>query len=240
MHRSTKNVLADAESTPEQLAVAYFTNIDIVRKSLDSIYEALKLDEATFWRRQVKKLFKKIETDGEAKSPKISKEKETKMTLGENDEELAEQAGQSKKSIKLAKPKRARAASNSDNATENKQAESVVDDFFITAEGTSYMSTAVVKNVPNDEEEDGDTSRANQQNNKYNQSITTLNQQDNSRSERKPQLKRKHDEAKEETTAKPEEKAEVDPNIHPSWQAKQRQKLYITGFRGHKIKFNFD
>lgn len=266
-HRSKKNILSDVEATPDQLAIGYFANIEVVKKTLETIYIALNLDAATFWRRQVKKLFKKKDPDAKTKTTK--KVKGAKKEDEDDDEESANEDEESaEQSKKLKKPEKSKKSENSTTTTKVKQSRSsddasskpakitklepeddddddddeeavsgtAVDDFFITAEGTSYLSNAVVKPVKNDEENDAKIFGAPNQGNKRNKAFNKPNQNDNNRFvENKRPFKRNFGESAVETPApvKP-----IDPNLHPSWLAKQKQKPIITGFQGTKITFD--
>lgn len=258
------------DATPEQLAIGYFANIEIVKKTLETIYQALSLDDATFWRRQVKKLFKKKENDVKTKSK--NKTKGAKKDDENDDEEKStneDEATSPSTGKKLKKSEKSKKSDKSNASTKVKQPrsndddnnpkpakikksepeeddddddddeavhESTVDDFFITAEGTSYLSNAVVKAVKSGEENDEQVSRAPAQNGKRNQSFTKLNQNDNTRFAAKKPFKRNFEETVKEMPSAPV--TPVDPNLHPSWLAKQKQKPIIAGFQGTKITFD--
>lgn len=269
-HKSTKNALADVESTPVQLAVGYFANQDFVQKALESIYQTMNLDGGTtFWKKQVRKLFKKKDGDkvkgtatGKGGATKEQDEsatddQESSDEDGKGSDEGSDQSdGESDALIedneKVEKPPKSRPAKkpklekakpvrNEENdnpkpakSKKNKKAaeSTAVDDFFITAEGTSYLSTAVVKEEPKVKKEGGEA-RAKPQHEKRNQPFDKVapNNRGNGKFEAKPSFKRPYEEVAEP-------KKEIDPNLHPSWLAKQKQKPIIAGFQGKKITFD--
>lgn len=267
-HKSTKNALADVESTPEQLAVGYFANQDFVQKALESIYQTMNLDGGTtFWKKQVRKLFKKKgdkakgtatgkggatkEQDESATDDQESSDEDGEgsdegdgQSDGESDarnedNEKVEKPPKNRpaKKPKLEKAKPARKEENeipkpAKSKKNKKAAESTVDDFFITAEGTSYLSTAVVKEEPK-VKKDAAEARSKPQHEKRNKPFDKVaqNNRGNGKFEAKPSFKRHYEEVAEP-------KKEIDPNLHPSWLAKQKQKPIIAGFQGKKITFD--
>lgn len=271
-YKSPKNALANVESTPEQLAVGYFANLDFVQKALGSIYQTMNLDGCTtFWKKQIRKLFmKKDEVKKSGDTKKKSKNSKTKGEVGtkkeqnksetndqessdgdtvsdegsdhsdgEHDElnEDCDELEKSTQSTKAKKPALGKIKAESPKPAKSKktkkQAESTVDDFFITAEGTSYLSTAVVKEEPKDKKGTGEA-HAKPQQAKWNKSFDKAPHQTNhagARHEPRQPFKRPFEEVTEP-------KKEIDPNLHPSWLAKQKQKPIIAGFQGKKITFD--
>lgn len=263
-YKSGKNYLADSQSTVDQLAVGYFSQYKGLNSTFDVIRNKLGLDHAPDWQKLAKKLFKK--KDKAIKKEKIDKKKNT-FAESDNAESSADKqmnestAPVNKKGKKQTKSTQqttttasvsASDESNASSATENDgNAESslpptTVDDFFITADGSNYLSTAVAtKNQDDDSDDDakgrtqqgkGFTKKPNESsfyqksNNKRPVKLAT-NRSDSSGTKRKWA-------DDQEQQASTEKQLKSDPNLHPSWQAKQKLKPTIAEFKGKKITFD--
>lgn len=252
-----KNYLADSQSTIDQLAVGYFSQYKGLNSMFDVIRNKLNLDNAPDWRKLAKKLFKK--KDKTIKKERTDKKKnaiEESDNANPNESKLDSSNGKLKKSSKSAKneqKKKIESAAaapplDSDEASESSANEdeadnlpppTTVDDFFITADGSNYLSTAVA-NQQEDENSDDDSKgkgfvkKSNessffQKNNKKPVKLATA------RSEGATKLKWSENNVEEVDTGK---QSKVDPNLHPSWQAKQKLKPIIAEFKGKKITFD--
>lgn len=259
-YKSGKNYLSDSQSTVEQLAVGYFSQYKGLNSILDAIRNKLNLDNAPDWRRLAKKLFKK--KDKSIKKEKIDKKKNAFVesdNVKPNESKLENSNGNLEKSSKSANKKQkkqtestqldaAAPALESDESSESSATEdnadslpppTTVDDFFITADGSNYLSTAVANKKEDDESDDdskgkGFVKKSNessffQKNNKKPVKLATV------RSEAGPKRKWSDDREEKVETGK---QLKVDPNLHPSWQAKQKLKPTIAEFKGKKITFD--
>lgn len=119
-----------------------------------------------------------------------------------------------------------------------------VDDFFITADGSNYMSTAVAnRNQEKDSDDDNN-------HHLYHGKDFERKPKEASffhKSDKRPvklAVNRKFEGTKRKWLDETEEQVEraiqknVDPELHPSWQAKQKLKPTITEFKGKKITFD--
>ncbi|XP_055326956.1 serum response factor-binding protein 1 [Sitodiplosis mosellana] len=270
-YKSGKNYLADSSSTVDQLVVGYFCEHKSVNDILDAIRKKLKLDESWNWRRSVRKLFKKKNKTLNAEKVKKKKNSftetdgtdSTATTKGKHkkDQQKAEPNGKPEKAVKPKKKQKEPDAepseseesdsSESDDDVDVRPAEknqvseppTTVDDFFITADGSNYLSTA----IPNQKQEvdsDGETNQRLYRSKDFDRKPKEASFFH--KSDKKPVklavnrsegTKRKWLDDREEQTGQPMEK-KVDPELHPSWQAKQKLKPTITEFKGKKITFD--
>lgn len=269
-HGSRINYLAKQDATFEELAVGYFRQFKTIPPILDVIQSKYHLNDSSEWKTAVQDLFQKSDkppkkskkdkptkkhakndstADSDNKKP-IKKETKTKAKTTDDAKEssVVESLKKSKKeNFKKKQKVKKEKISSIDEPMDDQSAEAptTVDDFFITAEGTSYLSTAVVNRTQEDGPDDGldrRSRRAQQKGGKTNDNQTsfskkTKNFNANDNSNRFIGGKRKWntediDEGETETP-KP-----IDPNLHPSWLAKQKQKPTITAFKGTKIVFD--
>lgn len=275
-YKSGKNYLADSSSTIEQLAVGYFCEHKSVHGILDAIRNKLKLDESYNWRRTVKKLFKKkdktligekekkkkdsfTETDAtEATVTPKGKTKKSKQKSEPNDATEKAKKPQKKSNeseVKAADSEESDDSSENDVDVDVKPAENndvsepptTVDDFFITADGSNYLSTAV-SNRNQEGDSDGETNQRLYRGKDFDRKPKEASFFH--KSDKKPvklavnrsvdlglNSKRKWLDESEEQVHQSKEK-KVDPELHPSWQAKQKLKPTITEFKGKKITFD--
>lgn len=122
-------------------------------------------------------------------------------------------------------------------------APTTVDDFFITADGSNYLSTAVVSQIQEKGSDDESKSHL-----PRNQGFEKKSKESSffHKSDKKPVklavnrfegTKRKWTD-NDETQDNEKKPAKIDPELHPSWQAKQKLKPTITEFKGKKITFD--
>lgn len=257
-YKSGQNHLANPESTIEQLAVAYFCESKNLNTIFDSIRTKLNLDANNKWKRATRKLFKKKETkeiikkertaeddstfnETNVKNPK-QKVKKNKSKKESNDMDQSQESGRKNK-----KAKRDESLVDEEDNELNSAEPSTVDEFFFTADGTNYLSNAVVNENQKDDDGDDDTEKPRKQFHDFGQKAGAskgLNRNDgtgrfdpNKSGKRFVGEKRKWtEETNDEPAAKEEKK--IDPNLHPSWIAKQKQKPTIVAFKGSKITFD--
>lgn len=249
-HKSGKNYLADQNSTAEQLAVGYFYEYKGVAAMMDTMKNKLKLNESSNWKSVVRKLFKKkdksekgekSEKGGRAeKTPKAEKKaaaengKETKKKS--KTKQMPSDSNVSVKSDEAEESDEESESSDSEDSNESEEdvAPTTVDDFFITADGSNYLSTAIVSKKQQ-EDSDGE------------EKVFAKKLREASffhKSDKKPAVERRTENSKrkwpkeEEQPAPAEKVRKVDTSLHPSWQAKQKQKPTIANFTGTKITFD--
>lgn len=259
-HKSGKNYLADQNSTVEQLAVGYFTEHKSVIVTLDAIRSKLKLDESSDWKKLVKKLFKKKE-----KSESVEKTKKKKTPFVESDttdpstseknkktkqksETNPEKSTKSQKKLKKSPGNDTIETTEADESDESSESETeendapeaptTVDDFFITADGKNYLSTAVVTRKQEEDTVDDDTnSKGIEKKPKESSFFHKSDKKPVKLATNRSEGKRKWPIDSEETVTKTKE-TKIDTQLHPSWQAKQKLKPTITEFKGTKITFD--
>lgn len=256
-YKSGKNYLADQDSTVEQLAIGYYSESKNLNVVLDAIREQLHIERNDKWKKATRKLFKKNETT--EKKSSVAKDPDDKSieTDSVGDKDVKKMKNKSKnannqdattlEAEKQKKPKPKNAKTNfNDDVDEMKatEAPTTVDDFFITADGSNYLSNAVVISIQKD---DNDTESKPFPSKKQSHEFVMNGGIDSGQSRKKfdrnsgPKRfageKRKwNDESNGPVKVKEERK--IDPNLHPSWVAKQKQKPTITEFKGTRITFD--
>lgn len=185
-----------------------------------------------------KKSKKEVESKGKLeKSDKSSKTQQKKqIDAEEQDEETSNDTDESSETDE----------NNNDGELDSGNAvtaPTTVDDFFITADGSNYLSTAVVSRKQ--EEDSDDASTGNMQRGKGFEKKPRESSFFH-KSDKKPVKlaanrfegsKRKWSDEAGEIVPK-EKQTKIDPELHPSWQAKQKLKPTITEFKGKKITFD--
>lgn len=263
-YKSGKNYLADQNSTVEQLAVGYFSEYKTMNGILDAIRKKLNLHESQLWKKTSKKLFKKkdkteqadkmnkktpfTETEnGEENSGAKNKKKKTKQTSETNGKVSKSDKGDKKQTKSKKATAEQDAASESDESSESEEendlestsapAPTTVDEFFITADGANYLSTAVTtskqeNNKPDDDQTEKVFPKRSKESSFFHKSDKKPVKLAVNRFENKKRTWTEHEEAE------PAKETKLDPELHPSWQAKQKQKPIITEFKGKKITFD--
>lgn len=258
-YKSGKNYLADQDSTVEQLAIGYYSESKNLNVVLDALREQLHIERNDKWKKATRKLFKKNETA----EVQVSKAKDAgdesmetdsvvdkdvmkvknKLKKGKNQEETTFDTEKQKKT----KSKNAKTKFNDDkndlDETNTTEAPETVDDFFITADGSNYLSNAVVNSAQKDDDTESKPFPAKKQSHEFvmNGGIGAGSSgrkfERNSGPKRFAGEKRKWNDANNDPVEVKEER-KIDPNLHPSWIAKQKQKPTITEFKGTKITFD--
>lgn len=255
-YKSGKNYLADTSSTLEQLAVGYFCEHKGVCGILNAIRNKLKLDSSKYWMKPARKLFKKkdptqkegkankaktsfIESD--ATNSKVVSEAKVK-NVKQKSEKMEIEQKQKQNDLKPNDPEELEESSESDEDVKEIdviEPPTTVDEFFITADGTNYLSTAVITRKQEKDTQD-DTYHGNVFGKKP-QEASFFHKNDNKpgklASNRFDSTKRKFPNDSEEHVHKVKE-TRIDTELHPSWQAKQKLKPTITEFKGKKITFD--
>lgn len=252
--------MADQDSTVEQLAIGYYSESKNLNVVLDAIREQLHIDRNDKWKRATRKLFKKNEMavrnesetmdtcDESADTGSVSNKDVKKMKnklKNENNQEETTLAAEKQK-----KPK-SRNAKTKFNADENDvdemkatEAPTTVDNFFITADGSNYLSNAVVNSAQTDDNDtDSKPFPPKKQSHEFVMNGGIGSGQFRRKFERNSGPKKFASEKSkwnDESNGPVEVKAKrkIDPNLHPSWIAKQKQKPTITEFKGTKITFD--
>lgn len=268
-HKSGKNYLADQNSTVEQLAVGYFSEYKTINGILDAIQNKLNLHERSDWKKLSKKLFRKKEQTTEAEketetenseenSNARGKKKNSKQTADKKGKATTSNESTAKKDKMQKRSKETnvqenRASVESDDSSESEQdsdlekndtpaeAPTAIDEFFITADGSNYMSTAVSNSKQEEELDDDHHPNQGKSYAKKPHEASFFHKSDKKPAQsvvnRFENKKRKwSDNAVEEVHTVKETK--LDPDLHPSWQAKQKQKPIIAEFKGKKITFD--
>lgn len=260
-YESGKRYLSDPNSTIEQLAVGYFTEHKGVSDILDAILKKLQLTEIPYWKKLIKKLFKtKDKDDVKAKadkaqkknsfnetdhSEKVAKSKDKKVKQ-RTEQAVTKQSDSEKESIthintKPIDSKESDSSNESDDDSSDEIAEhpTAVDDFFITADGSNYLSTAIAnKTQGNDSDDDSNQKKVYEKKPRESSFFHKSDKKpEKSGSNRFEGAKRKWPNESDESVHKAKE-TKIDPELHPSWQAKQKQKPTITAFKGTKITFD--
>lgn len=246
--------MADPASTIEQLAVGYYCESKNLNVVLDALRAKLYLDsfKNDKWKRATRKLFKKNEND-ETKGSKANDAGDATVemdTVGET--EVKKSKNKSKKATnqdteahEKTKSKSAKTKSNTDgdDVDEMTEAPTIVDDFFITADGSNYLSNAVVNSTQKDDSDAETPFPPKKQSHEFVMNGRTGSGQPGKKFEKSTGPKRFagekrqwNDESNDPAGVKEERK--IDPNLHPSWVAKQKQKPTIAEFKGTKITFD--
>lgn len=267
-YKSGKNYLAIQSSTVEQLAVAYFTEHKTVGPILDAIRNKLNLDDSSNWKKLAKKLFRKNDktsaTEGEKETTETEEssdgkglKKKAKANAKTNEKSIKSKTPSSKETKKQKKSNKSieqkdttpsesdESEEESDKETENENNDTApattVDDFFITADGSNYLATAVANTKQEEDLDDDHHPNRGKEFAKKPKEASFFHKSDKkpvklavNRFENK---KRKWSDNEEEEVHTVKE-SKVDPELHPSWQAKQKQKPIITEFKGKKITFD--
>lgn len=126
---------------------------------------------------------------------------------------------------------------------QNTAAPTTVDDFFITADGTNYLSTAVISR---NQEEGSDDDGAGHLPRSTGFEKKSRESSFFHKSDKKPVklAVNRFDGSKRKFTNEGDnqicekKQTKIDPELHPSWQAKQKLKPTITEFKGKKITFD--
>lgn len=240
-YKSGKNYLADPASTVEQLSVGYYCESKSLIAVLDMIREKLKIGDGNKWKRSSRKLFikrEKKEEGVEKQDKKKSDNDAASFVETDNDIESKPQKKSTEATSKKQKNGK-KVKFNEDEDVEESvvDAPTTVDDFFITADGTNYMSNAV--NATQKDEDDNGTTK--HEFGKRDKSESFIRNDAAKKFEKNGKRfggeKRKWNEESIAPTVVKEEK-KIDPNLHPSWIAKQKQKPTITEFKGSKITFD--
>lgn len=134
-------------------------------------------------------------------------------------------------------------AGDSHASEANITAPTTIDDFFITADGSNYLSTAVANQNQDEDSEDGSNNRPQRAKMSKPKSKESSFFQTNGKkpvklaTNRFEGTKRKWlDEGNEQVHK--EKQPKIDTDLHPSWQAKQKMKPAIAEFKGKKITFD--
>lgn len=212
-------------------------NADKVKSKKNSFSETDNTDSKVTPKSKNKKVQQKAEANGKSEKP-VKSQKEKKLPNVSKD-------------VEVTKSEEPDDSSESDEDIDEKpgkknvvsEAPTTVDDFFITADGSNYLSTAVVNRNQDDDSDGGDNHHL------YHGKDFEKKPKEASffhKSDKKPVklavnrfegIKRKWTNESEEQDQKTKEK-KVDPELHPSWQAKQKLKPTITEFKGKKITFD--
>lgn len=261
-YKSGRNYLADQDSTVEQLAIGYYSESKNLKVIFDTIREQLHIERNDKWKKATRKLFKKNEI-AEKKAFEMNdvgdELKETDCVGGNKDvknmkNKLKKTNNQEKTTFgteKHNKPKSKKSKTKFNNDDNNwdemkgTEAPTTVDDFFITADGTNYLSNAIVNSTQTNE---NDSESKPFPSKKFQSHEFVMNGgigpgQCGKKFERNSGPKRFAGEKRKWINANNdpiEDKVErkIDHNLHPSWVAKQKQKPSIAEFKGTKITFD--
>lgn len=256
-YKSGKNVLADSQSTVEQLAVGYFSQFKGLNAILDAIRNKLDLDNAPDWHRLAKKLFKKKaeatkkeKKKNESDSDKLEKSngKREKSAVSKKEKKQTESTQQNAAALQSDESSESSASEEDDDdndvGTESLPAPTTVDDFFVTADGSNYLSTAVASEKPDDDSDD-DLKAHKKHGNSFAMKLneSTARQKNSKKPVKLGTNRSEGGEKRKWTDGKDEQpnagkQLKVDSNLHPSWLAKQKLKPTITEFKGKKITFD--
>lgn len=257
-YKCGKNFLADQDSTVEQLAIGYYSESKNLNVILDAIREQLHIDRNDKWKKATRKLFKRNETAEEKVSEARVAGDESMETDSVGDKDVQKLKNNLKKAKnqedstlntekrKKPKSKNSKTKFNEDdlNETSTTVAPTTVDDFFITADGSNYLSNAVVNSTQKD---DNDTEPKSFPPKKQSHEFVMNGGvgsgppgkkfERNSGPKKFAGEKRKWNDPSNDPVEVKEER-KIDPNLHPSWIAKQKQKPTIAAFKGTKITFD--
>lgn len=262
-YKSGKNYLADQNSTVDQLTVGYFTEHKGMSAILDAIRNKLNLNASSVWKKPAKKLFRKKDKTSEPEKLAKSEKKKTPFTETDNPETSArskkkkdKQNNSNEKVVKNAKnaikqqAKHSESEESGDSPNESEEETDLneekvneppttIDDFFITADGSNYLSTAVANKEQDNVSDDDSHPRKVFEKKPKEASFFHKSDKRPVRlgSNRFEGTKRRWpNETVEPVHAVKETK--IDPELHPSWLAKQKLKPTITAFKGTKITFD--
>lgn len=207
------------------------------KKEKTSFTETDNTDSKTTAKNKNKKVQQKLEANGNSEKPEKSQKKQKQQAAQEDVEsDKSEEFDDSSESdedidVKL------------DEKNSVSEPPTIVDDFFITADGSNYLSNAVV-NRNQAEDSEGDDNQHFYRGKDFERKPREASFFH--KSDKKPvkpavnrfeATKRKWSDESEEQVHMPKEK-KVDSELHPSWQAKQKLKPIITEFKGKKIIFD--
>lgn len=252
--------MADQDSTVEQLAIGYYSESKNLKVVLDAIREQLHIERNDRWKKATRKLFKKNETV-EKKSEGKDAGDESMETDSVGDKDVKKMKSKSNKAnnqeattLESKKPKKPKTMKvimklNNDKDDVDKmkttEAPTTVDDFFITANGSNYLSNAVVNSVQKDDKNtESKPFPPKKQSHEFVMNGGIGPGQSGKRFQRNAGLKRFAAEKRNwndtinDVPVEVKEERKINLDLHPSWVAKQKQKPTIADFRGTKITFD--
>lgn len=199
----------------------------------DKIIEDLNLADEIGWKEQTKDLFI---NSPEVKELKIQKNEKWKAKR----EAKKATASAKEKSNGEAKPKtpKDKVKIEAEEKTTSDAPTEAADDFFITSDGTNYMSNAIVN--PNQKDND-DTEQPSTFQKRPQKKNSATSREGNGKPFKAGEKRKWNNKSEnDDDDGQPEAKEEriIDTNLHPSWVAKQKQKPTITAFKGSKITFD--
>lgn len=241
-YKSGKNYLADPASTVKQLSVGYYCKSKNLIAVLDKIRTKFNLGDNDKWKKETKKLFKKREkkepTAGENENGALV---ETENNKGNDVKSNSKSQKKTQSGESVPKPKKQKNAKTKfdegDDEVNPTEAPTTVDDFFITSDGTNYMSNAVVATIQKDDDDSESAQQPKKRPSDFGKNVKSRIDGGKKFDKGPAGEKRKWNEESNEQTDVKQERT-IDPNLHPSWIAKQKQKPTITEFKGSKITFD--
>lgn len=230
--KNPAHVLSAVTLPAEEVCIARLLEFKKFSVVVEGIKAKYNLNDSFAWREAVLKLGSKKKLAGAGKGTTVAKigssnkkaENESKPTVASEKKE---------RKTKAQKQERKRPASPSLEKQEPKikkqtvkiDAPLTVDPFFITSDGTNYMSTVAPEEIPENVGEEGT-------------SAVPLN-----RRARRSGMMPKPNAAGGANRAAPKlevfAQPEIDLEAHPSWAAKRKQKV-IPHFQGKKVTFDAD
>lgn len=247
--RTSSQLVSDTKATIEEICIGRLLSLKAIITFVAKIKSKYDVDGTIDWQTIV----------GHFADPKAAKKKFTKNGGGERGDQessgenyskgkTAEASPAQKKSTKskvsgaapaVQKPtvkstpkKPAKKIEQAIDDSEEPAATTMVDPFFITTDGSSYLSTAVIDRTQADGPDD-DLNRRSRRANRLN--TYSAGPKANVNNKSTPQLKSFGGSSRNNARKDVPEKADVD--VHPSWSAKRKQKS-IPAFQGKKIKFD--
>lgn len=261
--KKPEECFSDPESSVESVCVAHVAAHKGIAEEMATIKQNFNLDDTSNWQdvvvqiaagagkkgkdKKQKRPMKKSGKEGghnqvnkektkvkrEQKSPKNNKKNTNETSKPPKDKQTAN-APKPNKKTKNAKTKE---ETSTENGNPEAQNQVTVDPFFITDDGSNYLSTAVINRTEDPVSDDEFSNRRDRRSNQFGR-----NKSFNKTTQSQTLAKRKPNPNSDFYNKKPkfDDEANVEnaANLHPSWAAKKKQKPTITDFKGTKITFD--
>lgn len=254
--RSISQLVSDSKASIEEICVGRLLRLKAITAFVSEMKSKYDVNGTLDWRTIVghfadakatkKKVAKKYADKREgAENTKQNNGKVTKAKISPTHKEITTLKDTPVKPVaqKPPKVKPARTKSPKEEKTEEviehseePTATTMVDPFFITNDGSNYISTAVIDRTQPDGPENELNRRSRRANRSNINSVASKSHGKNSKFNN-PAPKLKSFGGSSRTEARKDVPAAANADVHPSWSAKRKQKS-ILAFQGKKIKFD--
>lgn len=242
-NKTPNEYISSSESTIEELTIAHVLQFKNIAELIREIRNKLGLDDSTNWDvliekfhlgqkrlKPKKKAKKNIDGDSEKKTRK--KNKRVQANGNVNKKKPAETADTNENKSDSQNSSTTEEVSKNDIVDNPPTEETTIDPFFITEDGSNYVSTAVASRAEtNDKVASGIQDRARESKMTDISKKPKFNKNNNNYSK-----KQSFNKTPREVKLKTSKSIDVDESVHPSWKAKRKQ-TGLLDFKGKKVKF---